>query len=107
MKAYQASILLEFSSQIYLGIDINVGRYFVITAARQSCNTKFIGFWHGQAAEPYKNQSRKETHMKEPYPTPPKPPYTPPRLEQHPSFVTITGASFPFGTVLTQEGESE
>jgi hypothetical protein len=45
--------------------------------------------------------------MKEPYPTPPKTPYTPPRLEQHPSFVTITGASFPFGTVLTQEGESE
>jgi hypothetical protein len=29
--------------------------------------------------------------------------YTPPRLEQHPSFNSVTGASFPFGTLRVPE----
>ena len=33
--------------------------------------------------------------------------YQAPKLEQQPQFISITGASFPFGTVLGQEGDDE
>lgn len=45
--------------------------------------------------------------MNETLQTPSKTQYTTPTLEQHLSFMTITGASFPFGTVLSEDGEGE
>jgi hypothetical protein len=45
--------------------------------------------------------------MSEPLETLQKLEYTAPTLEQHPSFVSITGASFPFGSVLGEEGDGE
>ncbi len=45
--------------------------------------------------------------MNEPLEIPQKLEYTAPKLEQQPQFVTITGASFPFGTVLGQEGDDK
>jgi hypothetical protein len=35
--------------------------------------------------------------------TPQKLEYAPPRLEQHPSFSSVTGASLPFGTLRVPE----
>lgn len=45
--------------------------------------------------------------MNETLQTPSKTQYTAPTLEQHPGFITITGASFPFGTVLSEDGDGE
>ncbi|MEY4531389.1 MAG: hypothetical protein RLZZ156_2110 [Deinococcota bacterium] len=33
--------------------------------------------------------------------------YQAPKLEQQPQFISLTGASFPFGTVLGQEGDGQ
>ncbi len=33
--------------------------------------------------------------------------YQAPKLEQQPQFISLTGASFPFGTVLGQEGDGK
>ena len=33
--------------------------------------------------------------------------YSPPRLEQHPSFNSVTGASFPFGTLQVPEPQGD
>ena len=45
--------------------------------------------------------------MKETIETPKKLEYQAPKLEQQPQFISITGASFPFGTVSGQEGDGK
>jgi hypothetical protein len=64
-------------------------------------------FKTGQAVQIKKSQSKKDKHMNELNQTLEKLEYTPPKLEQQPQFISITGASFPFGTVLGQEGDGE
>jgi hypothetical protein len=46
-------------------------------------------------------------NMNEPSKTPEKSEYTTPKLEQHPSFCSVTGASFPFGTVAPVRTDTE
>jgi hypothetical protein len=50
---------------------------------------------------------RKEIYMNETIETPKKLEYSTPTLEQQPQFISITGASFPFGSVLGEEGDGE
>jgi hypothetical protein len=64
-------------------------------------------FKTGQAVQIKNPKVKRKTIMNEPNQAPEKLEYTAPKLEQQPQFISITGASFPFGTVSGKDGGGE